>query len=273
MRITTPRDAEIAAERWLRQRGHADARALPVGPDQVKNRPVQVGRPDIQRLLGASLDHPPAQKFFFAASAYSKAAIEEADKRAVALFVFDVDGRMTPVGRVAQHIFRPKPHQPSSRTEPGSGAVRTGPVQSSPELGKRLFESEPASPRPTRTSSTKGRRPRPPRPPLTPSQVASTPSPTWLLMPVVLLLLVILVALLRDPVFFTGDGWVDSWRLVRVIGVLGGLALLLTWAHIRGRRRWKRSMKSKAEALVCERRKASPGFPTAIDIEGFRKDG
>jgi len=110
--------AELNAAQWMRHWGYPDAKAAPGGADrgidvrargafgQVKNRPSQAGRPDIQRLLGATIDHPDARLFFFSAGGFSKAAVEEADGRQIALFTFVLDGTMTPVNRAARGVVR-----------------------------------------------------------------------------------------------------------------------------------------------------------------------
>jgi hypothetical protein len=128
--------AELNAAAWMRHWGYADATAEPGGPDggidvratgalgQVKNRPSQVGRPDIQRLLGAAMDHPGAELFFFSAGGFSTAAIEEANRRGIALFTFVLDGTMTsinaPARRIAQsvtHTAAPHPEGPTRRSD------------------------------------------------------------------------------------------------------------------------------------------------------------
>jgi hypothetical protein len=108
--------AEINAARWMRHWGYTDALASPGGPDggidvratgafaQVKNRSSQVGRSDVQRLVGATVDHPGAQLFFFSAGGFSARAVEEADKRGIALFTFVLDGTMTAVNASATRV-------------------------------------------------------------------------------------------------------------------------------------------------------------------------
>ncbi len=129
--------AELNAAMWMRHWGYADATARPGGPDrgidvratgalaQVKNRPSQVGRPDIQRLLGAAIDHPDAKLFFFAAGGFSAAAIEEADRRDIALFTFVLDGTMSAVNESARRASR-SPVRALSTAPPESTPVVTG---------------------------------------------------------------------------------------------------------------------------------------------------
>lgn len=116
--IRTWQDAEYLAARAMRQWGYADARASPGGADrgidvratgalgQVKHHAARVGRPDIQRFIGATFDHPRAQLFFFSAGGYSSAAIEEATRRGIALFIYSVEGTMSTVNPPAREIIQ-----------------------------------------------------------------------------------------------------------------------------------------------------------------------
>jgi hypothetical protein len=147
--IHTWQDAEINAATWMRHWGYHDARAQPGGPDggidvratgavgQVKLRAAQIGRPDLQRLVGAS---PPAvARMFFTGVGYSAKAIEYADETEIALFIFALDGAMTPVNGTARRIATwqqsnpyapPGPHaayqagRPMPSAVPGSGGLR-----------------------------------------------------------------------------------------------------------------------------------------------------
>jgi hypothetical protein len=112
-------DAEHNAADWMRYWGYKDARALPGGPDsgidvrasgaigQVKFQGAQVGRPALQRLVGARADADD-QLFFFTGSNYSKAAVEYADERGIVLFQYDPWGRMKPMNPVAVAVKRSK---------------------------------------------------------------------------------------------------------------------------------------------------------------------
>lgn len=106
----------------MRQWGFHDAHAAPGGPDggidvrasgalgQVKFRAAQVGRPDLQRLVGAR-GSSNARLFFFTGTSYSSRAIEFADEMGIALFTYALDGTMTPVNGTAQAImWQPAPN-------------------------------------------------------------------------------------------------------------------------------------------------------------------
>lgn len=56
---------------------------------QVKWHTNSVGRPDVQRLVGAGADHPGVALAFFSRSGYSQGAIEYADRHNVSLFSYD----------------------------------------------------------------------------------------------------------------------------------------------------------------------------------------
>lgn len=122
--------AELHAAAFLRQVGYPDAEARPGGPDggidvkatgaagQVKHHAAAVGRPLVQRLVGARLV-PTDRLFFFAAGGYSRHAIEYADMWHVALFRYDAWGRMSAVNEVARQATsaavaggsaQPQPH-------------------------------------------------------------------------------------------------------------------------------------------------------------------
>lgn len=55
---------------------------------QVKWHVGAVGRPDIQRLVGAGADHPGCSLVFFSRSNYSQGAVEYADRHRIALFTY-----------------------------------------------------------------------------------------------------------------------------------------------------------------------------------------
>jgi hypothetical protein len=98
-RRTLWQEAEEAALRYMRSLGFSDAVLTAGGADhgldvsatgavaQVKAQSSAVGRPDVQRLVGAALDSP--AKLFFSISGYSAGAIAFADTAGVALFTLD----------------------------------------------------------------------------------------------------------------------------------------------------------------------------------------
>jgi hypothetical protein len=113
--IRTPRDAELAAEAWMRYLGFSDALITPVGADegidvnstkavaQVKAYMVPVGRPDVQNLAGVAA----AEKkigVFFALSGYTPQAIAWAGKADIALFSFDLQGEPEAVNATARKL-------------------------------------------------------------------------------------------------------------------------------------------------------------------------
>jgi hypothetical protein len=110
-------DAERTAETWMRSWGFLDARAAPGGSDegldvratgadgQVKFQGAQVGRPALQRLVGARPNEQD-RMFFFTGSNYSNHAVDYANERGVALFQYDPWGRMTPMNVVAAEMVR-----------------------------------------------------------------------------------------------------------------------------------------------------------------------
>lgn len=91
--------AEDLAAEHLRSLGFRDALRAPAGSDggfdvegrgivaQVKYRATAVGRPEVQRLVGAN-QHG-AQSVFYARAGYSQSAIDYARQTGVALFVLD----------------------------------------------------------------------------------------------------------------------------------------------------------------------------------------
>ncbi|GAA5017142.1 hypothetical protein GCM10023258_03240 [Terrabacter aeriphilus] len=122
--------AEVNAADWMRFWGHADAHVTAAGADggidvlsdsalgQVKFEAAQVGAPAVQRLVGAAGHDSHKQLFFFSGAGYSQQAITYADTMAVALFRYDLLGRMTPVNGPARFVTgmrRPEhPDSPSS---------------------------------------------------------------------------------------------------------------------------------------------------------------
>jgi hypothetical protein len=118
MQISSWQQAEHNAARWMRYWGYADATARPGGPDsgidvratgalgQVKYQAAQVGRPELQRFVGARPYGSTAQLMFFTGSDYAPTAVAYAQEWNIALFKYRLDGAMTPVNDTARHIHR-----------------------------------------------------------------------------------------------------------------------------------------------------------------------
>lgn len=118
MQISSWQQAELNAARWMRHWGFTDATARPGGPDsgidvrasgvlgQVKYQATQVGRPELQRFVGARPYGSTAQLIFFTGSAYTTTAAAYAQEWSIALFTYRLDGAMTPVNDTARRIHR-----------------------------------------------------------------------------------------------------------------------------------------------------------------------
>ncbi|MFI7489908.1 restriction endonuclease [Micromonospora echinaurantiaca] len=117
-------DAEHNAAAWMRYWGYRDAVAQPGGADggvdvragralaQVKYQAAQVGRPELQRLFGARGRAADKQLIFFTGSGYAGTAVAYADEHDIALFVYELDGRMTAVNATARRVARPPAEGP-----------------------------------------------------------------------------------------------------------------------------------------------------------------
>ncbi|WP_306933806.1 restriction endonuclease [Streptomyces luteogriseus] len=118
MQISSWQQAELNAARWMRHWGYTDATAHPGGPDsgidvratgalgQVKYQAAQVGRPELQRFVGARPYGSTAQLIFFTGSNYAATAVAYAQEWNIALFTYRLDGAMTPVNDAARRIQR-----------------------------------------------------------------------------------------------------------------------------------------------------------------------
>lgn len=110
--------AEQMAANHMRAYGFSDARTTPSGADggldvvsrwgcaQVKFFSNPVGRPDIQKLKGAS--HGRDRALFYALSGYTPAAVQWADQAQVALWQFDQYGMVWPVNGLARAYKKPE---------------------------------------------------------------------------------------------------------------------------------------------------------------------
>jgi hypothetical protein len=122
--ITTPEAAESNAAARMRELGYCDARVTGRGADggvdvvsdravaQVKQESYQTGRPALQRLYGARGDDRSRDLLFFSAAGYSRQAVMYADTVGIALFTYDVLGRIAaanPVGRLVEELAQEHP--------------------------------------------------------------------------------------------------------------------------------------------------------------------
>jgi hypothetical protein len=126
MLIRTSRDAEQAACRWMQSVGFHDARLTPLGRDggvdivatgaiaQVKAEAKPVGAPVVQQTAGIAAVRK-TQGFVFALAGYTNDAKMFANRAAIALYTFDLQGDIVAVNdtaratsiagaRIAEHI-------------------------------------------------------------------------------------------------------------------------------------------------------------------------
>ncbi|MBU5422166.1 restriction endonuclease [Cellulomonas hominis] len=113
--ITSWQEAEDLAAEAMRRWGFRDAERTGAGPDsgidvrafgavaQVKYRAAHLGRPDLQRLVGASADQD--QRFAFCASGFTPGAARYAEERGIALFLYSVTGEVEPQGASATRVL------------------------------------------------------------------------------------------------------------------------------------------------------------------------
>jgi hypothetical protein len=146
--IRSWQEAERNAAAWMRHWGYHDAAARPGGADggvdvrsaralgQVKFQAHAVGRPELQRLFGARGRHLDRQLLFFTGSGYASTAVEYAAENDIALFVYALDGAMTPVNAPARRISSAPRKQKPARPAP------------KPMLSKASAPPRPAEPAP-----------------------------------------------------------------------------------------------------------------------------
>lgn len=116
----------------MRGAGYGDAKATGAGPDggidvasrravaQVKFEAHQVGRPHLQRFVGAAV-HMDRERLFFTGTGYTSGARQYADEVGVALFTYAVDGSVTPVNSRAEQLS-----QTGANSEADESAGRWG---------------------------------------------------------------------------------------------------------------------------------------------------
>ena len=105
--IRTPAQAECNAAARMRELGYHDAVAVPAGPDggidvrsthavgQVKFRGASASRPELQNLYGARGTSHEKEMWFFAASGYTKSAVDYADSVGMLLFTYEPTGELS----------------------------------------------------------------------------------------------------------------------------------------------------------------------------------
>ncbi|MGY1826242.1 restriction endonuclease [Blastococcus sp. SYSU DS0541] len=137
--VNSAENAEALAAKWMRDLGFVDADVTPPGSDggidvvssgavaQVKFSSGQIARPVLQSLVGAAAyAHPNAWLFFFAWKGYSSQALEFAEQADIALFQYELDGRVEPVSTAAHEICRAARDIDETTTEAQEEAPRTG---------------------------------------------------------------------------------------------------------------------------------------------------
>ncbi|MDN3025680.1 restriction endonuclease [Streptomyces sp. S.PB5] len=117
--LRTWRDAEFLAVHHMQQIGYSDARDTGGGSDggidakatgavaQVKMKSRPVGRPDVQRLVGAAGRGEPQDLLFYSLQGYTSQALEYANSQGVMLFQFDETGAIWAVNSAARKGKRP----------------------------------------------------------------------------------------------------------------------------------------------------------------------
>lgn len=112
--IRTFRDAELNAAKHMRSIGISDAEVTGNGADggidvrsavaiaQVKFLSIPVGRPDLQRLVGARAGNERREMLFYSKSGYTRTALEYANAHRIALYTFDTSGTVTAVNTTAK---------------------------------------------------------------------------------------------------------------------------------------------------------------------------
>jgi hypothetical protein len=111
--ITSWEVAEQNAGDWMRHWGYRNVRLTPSGADQgidvratgaiaqVKFEARQVGRPQLQHLVGARGRDYNIELLFFTGAGYSAHAVKYASEMGIALFTYALDGRVYPENRAA----------------------------------------------------------------------------------------------------------------------------------------------------------------------------
>jgi hypothetical protein len=122
--------AEENAAAWMRYWGHSDAACTAAGADggidvrartavaQVKFEAAQVGAPAVQRLVGARGRDHSFTLYFFSGAGFARPAVDYAEMMGIALFKYDLLGRMTPVSSAANAAIARAPESVRLSEEP-----------------------------------------------------------------------------------------------------------------------------------------------------------
>ncbi len=144
--ITTPREAEECAAWHLRQLGFDDAQLTPASADggvdvrssrilaEVKQLTAVVGRPLLQRLVGARGAQHHLALAFYSASGYSPHAVAYAEEMAIALFTYSVRGEVAAVNGHARELVRAAPRR--ARTTRATRTTQRGAASARPTFAE-----------------------------------------------------------------------------------------------------------------------------------------
>jgi hypothetical protein len=133
--ITSWEIAEQNAADWMRHWGYRNVSLTSGGNDrgvdvratkalaQVKFEAKQVGRPQLQNLVGTRGRNHDVELLFFSGAGYSGHAVEYATEMDIALFTYALDGRVSPANRAARHVV--ERNRTGSWTATGRGDAST----------------------------------------------------------------------------------------------------------------------------------------------------
>lgn len=131
--ISSWREAEVNARDWMISWGFENSHLTGPGSDggidvrstaaiaQVKFEAKQVGRPQLQQLVGARARNNNTQMLFFTGAGYSSHAIAYANEMDIALFHFKLDGSVSAINRAGREVARnSSPKNITHRRNPNS---------------------------------------------------------------------------------------------------------------------------------------------------------
>lgn len=115
-RVETWEEAEALAAKYMRKRlGFGDAQVTAPGADwgvdviskkavaQVKFQATKTGSPEVQRLAGVAAGKR-VKRLFFSVSGYTPRAVAAAEASSVALFTYDLQGKVTALNTPARKM-------------------------------------------------------------------------------------------------------------------------------------------------------------------------